>query len=828
MAEYARKRLQGEEAPAVYELTGIHRDGREIPIEASISTFISNGKVYIVAAQRDITKRKERQEALLRQKTELRVLFDLMPALIWFKDTENGILRVNQHVAESIGKSVEEIEGKPSFEIYPQTAAKYHRDDLEVIHSGKPKLGIVEILEDKDGNKLWVQTDKVPYRNEHGEVIGIIVVARDITESKQLEDELRQSEASLAKAQRLAHIGSWEWDIQNNRVFWSDEIYRMLDLSKTQIEASSESFLSAIHPEDLQVVQSALDAALRQGAPYNVEHRIITQSGGERVVCELGEMTFDESGKPVRMTGTMQDISERKLSEEALRQAEAKYRSMVESLPAIVYLAQPDPPYSPIYISPNIKEFGYSAEEWFSRPDMWVNLLHDEDRERVLAATKNAMSQGLETDLEYRIVSRDGTIHWVHDKGRFISDEQGNKISWQGVVLEITKTKELEEQLRQAQKLESVGRLSGGIAHDFNNMLTAINGFSELTLRRLKADDPLRHNIEEIRKAGQRSAVLTRQLLAFSRQQILQPVVLDLNEMITDTIKLLQRLIGEDVQLVAALNPMSGLVKVDPGQLSQIIVNLVVNARDAMPQGGKLTIETANVSLDPAYARQHAGVLPGAYVMLSVSYTGTGMSAETQRHIFEPFFTTKEIGKGTGLGLATVYGIVKQSGGNIWLYSEEGVGTTFKVYLPRVLEPAEAVELKHIPDELLKGTETILLVEDEAMVRSLTRQILEEFGYTILAARNGVEAVSICEEQGSEIDLLLTDVVMPEMGGRELAERFAPLYPQMRILFTSGYTDDAVVRHGVIAAGTNFIQKPFTPQGLMRKVREVLDAPHGS
>jgi CheY-like chemotaxis protein len=286
---------------------------------------------------------------------------------------------------------------------------------------------------------------------------------------------------------------------------------------------------------------------------------------------------------------------------------------------------------------------------------------------------------------------------------------------------------------------------------------------------------------------------------------------------------MLQRLIGEDVQLVAALNPMSGLVKVDPGQLSQIIVNLVVNARDAMPQGGKLTIETANVFLDPAYARQHIGVLPGAYVMLSVSDTGIGMSAETQQHIFEPFFTTKEVGEGTGLGLATVYGIVRQSGGNIWVYSEEGVGTTFKVYLPRIVRQTKEAEIEKSSDELPKGTETILLVEDEEMVRSLTRQILEECGYTILEARNGVEAIAICEEHGSQIDLLLTDVVMPQMGGRELAERLAPIYPRMQILFSSGYTDDAVVRHGVIAAGTNFIQKPFTPQGLAHKVREVLD-----
>jgi CheY-like chemotaxis protein len=354
-------------------------------------------------------------------------------------------------------------------------------------------------------------------------------------------------------------------------------------------------------------------------------------------------------------------------------------------------------------------------------------------------------------------------------------------------------------------------------------MLTAIQGYGELTLRRLEYDDPVRHHIEEIMKAGDRSADLTRQLLAFSRQQILQPVVLDLNEVITDTVKMLQRLIGEDVHLVTTLNPKSGRVKVDPGQITQIIINLAVNARDAMPQGGNLTIETALVDLDEVNARQHASIIPGAHVMLAVSDTGIGIDDETQSHIFEPFYTTKEVGQGTGLGLATVYGIVKQSGGYIWFYSEVGVGTTFKVYLPRVVEQVEAVEIKNASDELLTGTETILLVEDEEMVRGLTRQILEECGYTVLEAQNGVEALAVCEKHHGQIDLLMTDVVMPQMGGRELAEKLAHIYPQMQILFTSGYTDDAVVRHGVIEVGTNFIQKPFALDALARKIREVLD-----
>ena len=381
---------------------------------------------------------------------------------------------------------------------------------------------------------------------------------------------------------------------------------------------------------------------------------------------------------------------------------------------------------------------------------------------------------------------------------------------------------ELEHQLRQGQRLESVGILAGGIAHDFNNMLTAINGYAQMTLRNLKEGDPLRGNIEEIMKAGLRSAALTDQLLAFSRRQVLRPVVLNLNTVIADTLKMLQRLIGEDIQLTATLEPRIGRVIVDPGQFSQIVMNLAVNARDAMPQGGTLTIATANVFIEPEYARQHVGILPGAYVLTTVSDNGSGMSEDIKQHIFEPFFTTKEVGRGTGLGLATAYGIVKQSGGSIEVSSEEGTGTTFRVFLLRVTAAIDVSNKKQVPLAMSGGTETILLVEDEDLVRNLSRHILEECGYKVIEAINGIEALQICARQGP-IDLLLTDVVMPQMGGRELSEKLRETIPDVRILFTSGYTDDEVVKHGVIEIDTNFIQKPFTPESLAQKVRKVLD-----
>jgi len=377
-----------------------------------------------------------------------------------------------------------------------------------------------------------------------------------------------------------------------------------------------------------------------------------------------------------------------------------------------------------------------------------------------------------------------------------------------------------EEQLRQAQKMEAVGQLAGGIAHDFNNLLTAINGYADITLRRLPEIDPLRQNVGEIRKAGLRAASLTRQLLAFSRKQVLQAKILDLNEVVQDIDKMLRRLIGEDIDLVTLPLPELGKVKADPGQIEQILLNLVVNARDAMPRGGKITIETDNAYLDGIYAARHLSVQPGNYVRLSVSDTGVGMDEKIRSQIFEPFFTTKGPGKGTGLGLSTVYGIVKQSGGSIWVYSEPGQGTTFKIYLPRVDEVTELDEPTNT--QTVRGTGTILLVEDEAMVRDLSKAILEDHGYNVLVAENGIEALRVCKDIEEPIDLLITDVVMPEMSGRELTEEFAKLCPQTKVLYMSGYTDDAIVRHGILEQEMPFLQKPFLPDMLAQKAREVL------
>jgi two-component system cell cycle sensor histidine kinase/response regulator CckA len=407
-----------------------------------------------------------------------------------------------------------------------------------------------------------------------------------------------------------------------------------------------------------------------------------------------------------------------------------------------------------------------------------------------------------------------------------LRDQSGKVIGVLGTYEDITEQKKLEEQLRQAQKMEAVGRLAGGVAHDFNNLLTAISGYSELLLMRLDASNPMRRNVEEISKAGERAASLTRQLLAFSRRQMIQPEIIDLNHIISEMGKMLHRLIGEDIEMRFIPDSALGQIKADPGQMQQVLLNFAVNSRDAMPHGGKLTIETHKFEVDEQFAKEHGDAKPGPYVMLEVSDSGCGMSAEVQSHLFEPFFTTKEVGKGTGLGLSTVYGIVQQSEGFITVLSEPGIGTTFRVYLPRVNEEIQDLKAASWQRGDYSGSGTVLLVEDEAAVRALEREVLEMYGYTILEASNGQEAIQVFEAHKDSIQLVIADLVMPKMSGRELAERITSLRPGTRILFVSGYAPEAAARKGILEAEILFLQKPFTPQSLAHKVREVMDRQH--
>jgi PAS domain S-box-containing protein len=465
--------------------------------------------------------------------------------------------------------------------------------------------------------------------------------------------------------------------------------------------------------------------------------------------------------------------------------------------------------------------FGYRAEEMIGTS---VVELYPGGLEEARGVKRRVEQDGLLRNYESAFLAKDGRRVEISASISVLRDTSGAAVGTLGLLKDIAERRQLEEQLRQSQKMDAVGRLAGGIAHDFNNLLTVIAGRAQMILARLRPEEPIHRDATLVRTTADRAAALTQQLLAFSRKQVLQPQVLDLNAVMTAMEPMLSRLIGEDIEL--AVVPTAGLdrVKADPGQIEQVIVNLVVNSRDAMPQGGRLTIETANVELDEAYARRHVSVPAGQYVMLAVSDNGAGMDEATCSRVFEPFFTTKEQGKGTGLGLATVYGIVKQSGGDIRLYSEVGAGTTFKIYLPRVAEPvapADPAASAVIP--VPRGDETVLLVEDEPEVRDLAREILEGGGYTVLQACDAQEAVFVAERHSGPIHLLLTDVIMPRQSGRALVERLRPLRPEMQVLYMSGYTNEAIVRHGVLDPDTLFIQKPFSPAGLGHKVRAAID-----
>jgi two-component system, cell cycle sensor histidine kinase and response regulator CckA len=501
----------------------------------------------------------------------------------------------------------------------------------------------------------------------------------------------------------------------------------------------------------------------------------------------------------------------------ALRASEEGYRLLFESNPHPMWVFDVE---TLAFLAVNdaaVVHYGYAPEEFLAMTI--ADIRPAPDVPRLLEAVRELSSE-VPVKLTLRHRKKDGTLIDVDISSREISF--GGRRGRLVLATDITERTHLEDQFRQSQKMEAVGRLAGGVAHDFNNMLTAIIGYSELLLGQV-ADEKLRGEIGEILSAGHRAAALTNQLLAFSRRQVLQPKVLVLNEVVVNIEKLLRRLIGEDIELVTIPREGLGQIKVDPGQMEQIIMNLAVNARDAMPNGGKLTIETANIELGEAYTLTHPEVTPGHYVLLAVSDNGIGMDAETQSHIFEPFFTTKEQGKGTGLGLSTVYGIVTQSGGHIWLYSEPGLGATFKIYIPRIDEAAASIEEHLGMFGSLEGSETIMLVEDDDAVRELATLTLEQYGYTVLPAESGTQALEFLGPLAVIVDLVVTDVIMPRMSGPALVALLKQMHPETKVLYISGYTEDATIQHGVLDHGVEFLQKPFTPEGLAQKVREVLD-----
>ena len=547
----------------------------------------------------------------------------------------------------------------------------------------------------------------------------------------------------------------------------------------------------------------------------------LSRRDGKRIPVEMAITTMPEGG----VVCVARDISERLRAERAHLETEAKYKMFVEQVAAVSYIAEVGLHGKWHYVSPQVEAIlGYSPEEWLSTAEDWILNVFEDDHAIVEAAEDNFM-RAKRFQAEYRLKRKDGRTIWVSDNAVLVPGSESHPLM-EGIIVDITERRVLEDQLQQARRMEAVGRLAGGVAHDFNNLLTIIKGYVELALNRVAGSPELRGNIQQIAEAAERAVTLVRQLLAFSRKQVLKPKVLDLNAIVLNMDKMVRRLISETIEMRTRVEKNLGAVRADPGQIEQVILNLIVNARDAMPDGGKLWVETSNVELDSSVAHDQAAIKPGGYVMLSVTDTGVGIGADALPHIFEPFYTTKESSRGTGLGLSTVYGIVKQSGGHIRVNSEAGKGTTFKVYLPRVEDSIQRpTKVEGSEPSRGEGKETILLVEDEPAVRELARMVLSEQGYTVVEAQNAEDAVRLAGRRGSEIHLLLTDVVMPGMSGHDLAKHLTALHPYLRVLYMSGYTNNVIAENGTLEEGLSFLQKPFTPRVLAQRVRETLDRP---
>lgn len=583
--------------------------------------------------------------------------------------------------------------------------------------------------------------------------------------------------------------------------------------------------LKPAEPEDFLARVRAAREKASQGLPPAVQEPLEEEAGllreySETLVRKLEHKTLQLEKTNRRL---QEDIAAREQVERALRESEERFRQLAENIEEVFWLSDHEGKRM-FYVSPAYASvWGRPCESLEAAGRDWLEAVHPDDRQRVAdSMARYATGQWDET---YRISRPDGSRRWIRSRGYPVRDAAGQTYRVAGVSRDVTEYRRLEEQFRHAQKMEAVGRFAGGVAHDFNNLLSVVLSYASLLLAELPGADPHRTDIEEMKRAGERGAALTRQLLAFSRQQVLEPKVLDLRRVVLDMDKMLHRLVGEDIGLSIIAGEVAGKVHADPSQIEQIVMNLAINARDAMPKGGKLTIEVCDVNFDPSYVELRPDVIPGPHVMIAVTDTGMGMDSATRERVFEPFFTTKERGKGTGLGLSTVFGIVKQSQGHIHVYSEPALGTTFKVYFPCTTRTADLAPPSSGPGRTVVGTESVLLVEDDDQVRELACAVLRRNGYDVSSAANGVEALEWSASFPGEIHLLVTDVVMPGMSGRDLAERLRLERPETRVLYVSGYTENSIVHHGVLEPGVAFLQKPITPEALLRKVRDTLAAP---
>ena len=759
-----------------------------------------------------------KQDAL--QAAFIRQVIDVNPSFVYVKDRQGRFILVNQAVADLYGTTVEQLLGKTDadFASSPADAEDFRRSDLEVMDSLREMRFPEEKFTDPRGNVRWLEKVKRPIVGSDGKADYVLGVATDITDRKRSEDQLKKTGERFRLVASATNDVVWDWDLVTDAIWWNEGVLTLFGYDP-DAPGNTWWWSDSLDPADrARTLASLRQAIAGSGSVWQAEYRLRKANGRHADVTDRGFIVRDDSGKAIRMIGALRDVTAQRRSEEILRASEERYRFLFENNPQPMWVFDEN---TLAFLAVNAAacvRYGYTRSEFLT---MTIREIRPPEDVPVLARQIASEASEYQESGTWRHRKKDGTLIDVEISSHPLLFE--GRPAQLVLAHDITERRKLESQLRQSQKMEAIGQLAGGVAHDFNNLLTAILGYAQLLDSQLPDDSMLREEVAEIAKAGERAASLTRQLLAFSRKQVLEPKLLDLNSSVRSLENMLRRLIGEHIDLAATLDPSLALVRADAGQIEQVIMNLVVNSRDAMPEGGKVTIETANVELGDAYALHHPAVAPGSYVMLAVSDTGAGMDAATQARIFEPFFTTKAKDTGTGLGLSTVYGIVKQSGGSIWTYSEVGKGTTFKVYLPRAEGVAKEIE-QPAPDADAPATETILLAEDDSAVRKLTLTILTRLGYTVLDAGTGEEALKLAREHPGAIDLVLTDLVMPQMSGADFASELRAARPGIAVLFMSGYTDHAIIRHDLLESGAAFLQKPFTPSSLSRKIREVLSA----
>jgi len=816
------------------------KNGTTFVAEVAMTGSRSNTKRLVVASIHDITERRRVEEAFRTSEAMSRAVVEHSPVGISIRDQTGALLQVNEAWKKIWAISEAEIRENEKWSAgrsWKERCSYLGDSGQDVDRLFTPEGGVsilylpeLKIPEPRPGAAQWISMYLYALRNEQGQVDKVVTLTQDISERRKTEEALRKNEAKYRELVENANSIILRRDPEGRITFFNEFAQRFFGFGEEEI--LGRNVVGTIVPEKessgRDLAEMIRDISRHPERYATNENENVLRSGERVWVAWTNKPILDPDGKLAEILCIGNDITKRKRAEERLAESEVKYRTLVEGMSEAVMQVDNDDVVQ--FVNPQFCQMiGYREDELLGRVGYEIYF---DPEEQELIRRKNSLRREKASDAyETRMRKKNGEEVLVRISGSPVTDAQGNVVGSIGVITDITAHKLLEAEFLQAQKMEALGRLAGGVAHDFNNLLTSIMGYSDLLAKKLAEDDPsgpLRRYADNILSSANRAAKLTQQLLSLSRRHAFQMQVLDLNGIVAEVERILRGLIGEAIELTIHTERTLGRVKADQVQIEQVLMNLAINARDAMPRGGQLTITTANVVLDESFAQRWSNFTPGPYVMIAVSDTGHGMDAEVQSHLFEPFFTTKDKGKGTGLGLSTAYSIVKQTGGHIVVESAPGKGSAFKIYLPRTEEPPAPLpspQPQPVEAKLPRGVETILLAEDEETVRSLAREVLRSAGYTVLEAENGEEALKVAGSHPGSIHLLLTDVIMPRLGGSELARRLQPLRPDMRVLFMSGYTDGDISSYGGLGSEPSLLQKPFQPIVLARRVREVLEAP---